>query len=813
MALVWAKRRKSAEISRPASGGRSTSQPIVGMAAVLLAGTLLAWPAGAFAQAAVASVRSEGSAANGPVPAGGNAAATTSFVAVAALAEAPAQTATPSRKGETRLAAERDDNEDEDEPANKKPAPAPKGAGLSAQTAQPPKKVETRRPADRDDDEEEGDGVTKKPATAPKRAKSPAPTAQPSRKVETRSPNRHDEDEDENDAVTKKATAAPKEPKSPAHTTQPPRRVETRPAISRDEDEDRGEDDTVGKKPPAALQRAKAPIQTAQPPSKFEADPAADQDGDEDDEGDSKKPALAPEKRKAPAGRAPLPKLDARPSADRDDDEDDDEVETRKPAAPPKEPTSSPVQRPRPSVKVGNKPAAGRDGTKAPAGEPEPDGMKPESQPEEPAPTFSVDSPTIIDETSAPLSETPSGKKPPAPGMVTWQEIEADPTCFSSWPKNDVPWTCNVLFGRYPDGGPQLEENVRDILVALYDRYPNGHFASGPRDLGGSGGFLAMLSSLRQLNRKQKLAIIAGVEEGLSLAEKKYPESREMGADRLALRGLRNLLFVADHPECAPWGPGGPECPRPELPDQYACPADWEARGLQRCCAADVRAPEGVESMDPVLQSVVKKMHGACKCFPQGTYGRYTNPCAAATSEDPGLMTAEQWQRKRMRSLNSSMSGLVSQLGGRDDPTRIAMTNALRNYSMVGKSGGYALGTAVAGFAGVGKCSRHFYNESTDRWWGVGLWNSGFCHIEGGAEDTNICMIPPGKSAELSYSNNGNVDAWVMIVSDRGFANKYRLKEAGCKLEPGGNTGDVVLNDPADGDIKTCGPTTYPCER
>ena len=28
-------------------------------------------------------------------------------------------------------------------------------------------------------------------------------------------------------------------------------------------------------------------------------------------------------------------------------------------------------------------------------------------------------------------------------------------------------WTCDVLFSRYPDGGPQLEENVRDILVAV----------------------------------------------------------------------------------------------------------------------------------------------------------------------------------------------------------------------------------------------------------------------------------------------------------------------------------------------------------
>jgi hypothetical protein len=252
MPLVYAKRWKFPEILQPNSSGRSTSQPIVGLSAVLLAGTLLAWPAGACAQSAAAPGPSERLAANGQVPAGDNAAVTTNSVVVAALAEALEQTAPPSRKGETRLAADRDDDEDENEPATRKPAS--EGARSPAQTAQPPGKVETRPGADRDEDEDEDDAATKKPVGAPKGARSPAQTAQPPRKADTRPAADRDEDEDEDDAVTRKPAGTPRGGKSPAQATQPaaskpaasparpPRQVGTKPATDGDDEAPASED-------------------------------------------------------------------------------------------------------------------------------------------------------------------------------------------------------------------------------------------------------------------------------------------------------------------------------------------------------------------------------------------------------------------------------------------------------------------------------------------------------------------------------------------------------------------------------------------
>lgn len=133
---------------------------------------------------------------------------------------------------------------------------------------------------------------------------------------------------------------------------------------------------------------------------------------------------------------------------------------------------------------------------------------------------------------------------------------------------------------------------------------------------------------------------------------------------------------------------------------------------------------------------------------------------------------------------------------------------------LVGQSSGWTAGQVFAtNVMGAGRCTRHFYNNS-DYWWAVGLWDSGFCHIDGepANENANICMIPPHKVGVLDYINTGgNAGAFPRILVAgvwRGgnFRNSFTLRTPGCYINHSGNTGNIVVNDPADGDVVTCGP-------
>jgi hypothetical protein len=139
----------------------------------------------------------------------------------------------------------------------------------------------------------------------------------------------------------------------------------------------------------------------------------------------------------------------------------------------------------------------------------------------------------------------------------------------------------------------------------------------------------------------------------------------------------------------------------------------------------------------------------------------------------------------------------------------------LRGQSVAGASGASSAGRAVAGMAGVGSCTRHFYNKS-DYEWAVAMINSGRCQTAGGKSDpSGVCIIPPHGSAVLGYSNNGSVGAQVLMAGAwKGghYAGGFSLRTVGCYIEHDGNTGNVVLNDPADGDIATCGRDSYPCK-
>lgn len=110
----------------------------------------------------------------------------------------------------------------------------------------------------------------------------------------------------------------------------------------------------------------------------------------------------------------------------------------------------------------------------------------------------------------------------------------------------------------------------------------------------------------------------------------------------------------------------------------------------------------------------------------------------------------------------------------------------------------------------AGDCStRHFYNSSSVTFT-VTLDNGGTCSV--GPSKGGICNIPAGQTAELHYPNGKTVDGGIMIQSSVFAVKRYDVDANSCEIKHGGNTGNIVVNSPANGDVKTCGKSTYPCK-
>lgn len=112
--------------------------------------------------------------------------------------------------------------------------------------------------------------------------------------------------------------------------------------------------------------------------------------------------------------------------------------------------------------------------------------------------------------------------------------------------------------------------------------------------------------------------------------------------------------------------------------------------------------------------------------------------------------------------------------------------------------------TLTAGIASA-DCVRHFYNKSSFPWF-VAM-ASGTCII--GAYNGPGCFILGGQTAELRYGYSGASFGAIAIRSNV-YARVFTVPD-GCKLQHDGSTGNVVLNDPADGDVVTCGDGSYAC--
>lgn len=130
------------------------------------------------------------------------------------------------------------------------------------------------------------------------------------------------------------------------------------------------------------------------------------------------------------------------------------------------------------------------------------------------------------------------------------------------------------------------------------------------------------------------------------------------------------------------------------------------------------------------------------------------------------------------------------------------------------------LGSGREAQAQVDCATRHFYNYSnvvfkisflhTGKGGGTSI---GSCSI-GDLNKALACTIPPGQAADLHYANFPDRTTAVAIESlDSGVI--YPIKtfnvDGGCYISHSGNTGNIVVNDPADGDVATCG-TSYACK-
>jgi hypothetical protein len=129
------------------------------------------------------------------------------------------------------------------------------------------------------------------------------------------------------------------------------------------------------------------------------------------------------------------------------------------------------------------------------------------------------------------------------------------------------------------------------------------------------------------------------------------------------------------------------------------------------------------------------------------------------------------------------------------------------------------LGSGREAGAEVDCATRHFYNYSSVPFkisflhtGKAGSSSIGSCSI--GEANGTSCTIPPGQTADLHYANFPDRTNAILIESLDGGAIYPRARftvEGGCYISHRGNTGNIAVNDSADGDVKTCGSGSYSC--
>ena len=107
-----------------------------------------------------------------------------------------------------------------------------------------------------------------------------------------------------------------------------------------------------------------------------------------------------------------------------------------------------------------------------------------------------------------------------------------------------------------------------------------------------------------------------------------------------------------------------------------------------------------------------------------------------------------------------------------------------------------------AAFAGC--ATRHFYNKSDAPFTIEFSGSTGRCNV-GAQPMSGKCVIGPGESAELHYSDLGGT---IYLSSDRYYGRAAFTVSMTCYIDHTGRTGNVAVNEPANGDVSTCEKST-----
>jgi hypothetical protein len=127
-----------------------------------------------------------------------------------------------------------------------------------------------------------------------------------------------------------------------------------------------------------------------------------------------------------------------------------------------------------------------------------------------------------------------------------------------------------------------------------------------------------------------------------------------------------------------------------------------------------------------------------------------------------------------------------------------------------------ALAMGLAAPAQADCATRHFYNN-TNTTFELSMGTPGTCSI-GPSGNVSRCYVPPHGSAELHYPNGVSVSSGALAVRSDDAELVYPLMAFPVSVSPGrcylnhdGNTGNITVNEPADGDVTTCG-AKYTCK-
>lgn len=207
--------------------------------------------------------------------------------------------------------------------------------------------------------------------------------------------------------------------------------------------------------------------------------------------------------------------------------------------------------------------------------------------------------------------------------------------------------------------------------------------------------------------------------------------------------------------------------------------------------------------------------HGPCAGLPMNTsHNAKGVECVPGLSKEPRSQMQGPRPEERAAPVLTPSQYALQDLSVliRDVPHRSAEVDNLirdlrdQNVKNTGGTGAGTFGRFVAQMAGVGKCTRHFYNKTNDGYWAIGMLNSGTCEIGGGPRGM-ACVIPPHATATLHYSNFGNAETPSIAIaafsmSGKNYSKIFNLREVGCYIEHSGRTPSVNLNQPADGDVE-----------